>query len=125
MTLICDWVRSGSDVDSGGGSTRNMESSSLLGALEVLPTELIFRILDFFMHPHQYSGFLCICQRALVLVNRILEVSEHWYTTPTSWQSATAPCVNMQRITIPPGECMWEGRAVCYGVDSDSNDPDL
>ena len=123
-TLICDRVCSVSDVNSGKGSTRKVEPPSLLGALEILPTELIFRNLDI-MHPHQYSGFPCTSTRALVLVNRKLEVAEHCYTTLTSWTSATAPHVNMQRITLPPGECRWEGLAVCYGVDPDFNDPDL
>lgn len=99
-------------------------ATNSLGALEIMPPELIFRILDF-MHPHQYSGLPCTCTRALELVNRKLEVAEHCYTTITAWKSATAPYVNMQNITFPPGVCGWEGDSGCYAVDLDSDDPDL
>jgi hypothetical protein len=40
--------------------------------LNSLPTELIFRILDF-IEPHEYSGFSCTCQEAVVIVNRKLD----------------------------------------------------
>jgi hypothetical protein len=44
-----------------------MDSSQLFS----LPTELIFRILDF-MEPDEYSGLSCTCQRALALTNQKL-----------------------------------------------------
>jgi hypothetical protein len=40
--------------------------------LSSLPTELIFRILDF-LKPHEYSGFSCTCQEAVAVVNRKLD----------------------------------------------------
>jgi hypothetical protein len=101
-----------------------MHSSSPLGALGTIPTELIFRILDF-MHPHQYSGLPCTCQRALVLVNQKLEVGEYCFTSLTDWKSQTAPYVNMQSLTLPPSVVVfpWDV-AVCYGVP-DEDDEDL
>jgi hypothetical protein len=101
-----------------------MESSNPLGALGTLPTELLFRVLDF-MHPHQYSGFPCTCTRALLLVNRKLEVAEYCYTTLTSCKSATAPYVDMQHITLPPWELGWDNVSICYGPPTDEDDEDL
>jgi hypothetical protein len=96
--------------------------SSSLGALEILPVELIFRILDF-MDPRQYSGLPCTCQRALLIVNRKLEFEEACYTTLSFWKSATAPYVN--RITLAPLECGWENVCICYGPDPNESDSDL
>ena len=104
--------------------SQNTDETSPLGTLEILPPELIFRILDL-MHPHDYSGFPCTCRRALSLVNRKLQVAEYCYTTLTSWKSATAPYVNMQSITLPPWEIGWENVAICYGTDPDFEDQHL
>ena len=98
-----------------------MELSSPLRALAILPTELIFRILDF-MHPHQYSGFPCTCQRTLVIVNRKLEVGEYCFTSLTDWKSQTAPYVNMQSLTLPPWEIRWENVSACYGYTGEDDD---
>jgi len=99
-----------------------MQSPSPLGALAILPTELIFRILDF-MHPHQYSGLPCTCQRALALVNQKLEVGEYCFTSLTDWKSQTAPYVNMQSLTLAPSVVVsqWDV-AVCYGVPGEDDD---
>jgi hypothetical protein len=100
---------------------KSTEPSSL-GALDLLPLELIFRILDF-MDPRQYSGLPCTCQRALLIVNRKLEFDEVDYTTLSFWKSATAPYVN--RITLAPFECGWENVCICYGPDPNESDSDL
>jgi hypothetical protein len=71
---IDDELQQDIDIVSTSHSVRTMELSPL-GALGILPTELIFRILNF-MHPHRYSGFPCTCKRALALVNRKLGVGE-------------------------------------------------
>jgi hypothetical protein len=97
------------------------DETSPLGTLEILPPELIFRILDF-MHPHEYSSFPCTCRRDLSLVNRKLQVAEYCYTTLTSWKSATAPYVNMQNITLPPWEIGWENMSGCYAYNGEDDD---
>ena len=123
-TPICDRIHQESATISAAGPAANMRSTGPLGALGLLPPELIFRILDF-MHPHQYSGLPCTCQRALALVNRKLEVGEYCVTSLTDWKSATAPYVDMQSLTIPPSEVVypWDV-AVCYGRH-DEDDDDL
>jgi hypothetical protein len=40
--------------------------------LDILPLELIFRILDF-IEPHEYSGFSCTCRHAVTIVNQKLD----------------------------------------------------
>jgi hypothetical protein len=42
------------------------------GLLDILPLELIFRILDF-MEPHKYSGFSCTSRHAVTIVNEKLD----------------------------------------------------
>jgi hypothetical protein len=60
-----------------------MESSPF----SALPTELIFRILDF-MGPYDMSGFCCTCQHALSLVNKKLDTPDAHERYPLeSWTS--------------------------------------
>lgn len=120
---VCDQLHQNTDIISVGGLAGDMEPSSPLGALGVMPTELIFRILDF-MHLYQYCGFPCTCQRALALVNQKLEVGEYCVTSLPDWKSATAPYVNMQSLTIPPSEIVypWNVSACCGHPEEDDED---
>jgi hypothetical protein len=105
----------------------NMEASPL----GTLPPELIFRILDL-MHPIQYSGFSCVCRRALSLVNQKLDTPRHRKLTSLgSRKSRTAAFVAIQRLyldgKLPPVDDKLgsENVAICYGPDPDENDSDL
>jgi hypothetical protein len=61
----------------------NVESSGLdPSPLRILPPELIFRVLDSIMYPHEYSGFPCTCQRALSLAGQKLKISEYYLYHP-------------------------------------------
>lgn len=122
-TPISDQIHQESETISAAGPVGEMESTGPLGALGILLPELIFRILDF-MHPHQYSGLPCTCQRAFALLNRKLEVGEYCFTSITDWKSATAPYVDMQSLTIPPSEVAYPWDVVvCYGrIDEEDHD---
>lgn len=122
-TPTYDQIHQESETISAAGPAVNMEPSTALGSLGILPPELLFRILDF-MPPHRYSGLSCTCHRALALVNRKLIVGEYCVTSLTDWKSATAPYVNMQSLTIPPSEVIYPWNvAVCYGrLDEDDDD---
>jgi hypothetical protein len=82
--------------------------------LRSLPTELIFRILDF-LRPHEYSGFSCTCRYAVTLVNRKIDNPEdqqelyswlaEFYVDDSQalrthlppWKSRTAPYVSKEK----------------------------
>lgn len=92
--------------------------------LDVLPPELIFRILDF-MEPHEYSGFSCTCRHAVTIVNHKLDNQKNkqelysWlagfyldedlalrtYLPP--WKSRTARYVWKERILQYQREMVW------------------
>ena len=100
-----------------------MDSSPLL----MLPTELLFQILDF-MSPAEYSGFSCTCRRALTVINEKLDTQEHRHRgSLSSYLSRTAGYVEYRRfmsnIRMPPasGADEW---IVCYGATLE-DDPDL
>jgi hypothetical protein len=102
-----------------------MESSPL----GTLPPELIFRILDT-MYPCDYSGFSCVCRRALSLVNQKLDTPEDRdFTSPEFWKSRTGAFVGAQRLflegKLAPISDGREGVSICYGPDPDENDSDL
>jgi hypothetical protein len=99
--------------------------------LGTLPPELIFRILDL-MIPFQYSGFSCVCQRALSLVNQNFDTPGHRKLTSLEFRkSRTAAFVAIQRTLLdgklaPVNENLGpETVAICYGPDPDENDSDL
>lgn len=94
--------------------------------LEILPTELIFRIFDF-MSPREMSGFSCACQCALSLVNQKLDAPEGRQVFPfESYISCTGAFVGratLERLLVKNGttSCCWAS-GVLY---DDENDPDL
>jgi hypothetical protein len=104
-----------------------------LSPLRSLPPELIFRILDF-LDPLEYTGFPCTCQRALSLVNRMLDTPEDRSFTALDEdrRSRTAAFVEAERIfrdgNFPTAESGWEGLSDCADVcyfDESVDDPDL
>jgi hypothetical protein len=102
--------------------------SSPLGYLGCLPTEIIFRILDF-LEPQEYSGLSCTCQRALALTNQKLdtpEAMEGIYRTTDDWKSRTGQLVTMRGIIFAPATII-ESYMECSGSRplDDFSDPDL
>jgi hypothetical protein len=96
-----------------------------------LPPEVIFLILDN-MHPCEYSGFACTCQRALKLINQKLDTPEYLhYTTFISGarKSRTAAYIHVHRIyrvwQFPGAENGAKGLRICHFFNPEWNDPDL
>lgn len=77
-------------------------SCPLIPPLAILPTELIFQVLDY-MYPHQYSGLWCTNRGALSLVNQKLSTPEGRGFDPLGvYISRTAGFVKHKRITWGP-----------------------
>jgi hypothetical protein len=100
-----------------------MESSPL----EALPTELIFRILDF-KGPYDMPGLSCVCQRTLWLVNQNLDTLNGRERYPLeSCMSRTGAFIrvgnaNLERLLALNGTssgCFRSGAALDDEVDSD------
>jgi hypothetical protein len=103
-----------------------MDSSQLFG----LPTELIFRILDF-IEPDEYSGLSCTCQRALALTNQKLYL-EGIYTAEylDMHKSYTGIYVMMRGFRLAPARVVPpEGHLESGTIESmlaaEFSDPDL
>ena len=113
--------------------------------LDMLPPELIFRILDC-MEPHEYSGFSYTCREAIRLVNRKLDnvrdQEEFWfeldlnssqalYAQILNWKSRTAEYVAKKRTRRQlksEKRRRWEMEdyvCVYYGPSIDDDDADL
>jgi hypothetical protein len=115
------------ELDQGSIRIPRMDSSPL----GTLPPELIFRILDL-MIPFRYSGFSCVCRRALSLVNQKLDTPKHRKLTSLEFRkSHTAAFVAILRLVLD-GKLAWvndklgsENVAICYGSELDENDSDL
>jgi hypothetical protein len=116
------------------------------GSLNVLPPELIFRILDI-LAPHEYSGLSCTCRGAVAIVDRKLDNSRDkqelykgfgWlidgntalHTQLPPWKSRTARYVDKRRRRQRDFADLEFARIYgppCFGwhLDSDGDDPDL
>jgi len=110
--------------------------------LNVLPPELIFRILDF-LEPHEYSGLSCTCRGAVAIVNRKLDKQELYkgfgwlidgntalHTQLPPRKSRTARYVDKRRRRQQDLAHLEAARIYgpsCFGwhLDSDGDDPDL
>jgi hypothetical protein len=84
------------------------------------------------MIPFRYSGFSCVCRRALSLVNQKLDTPKHRRLTSLKFRkSRTAAFVAIQRMFLdgklaPVDDKLGsENVAICYGPDPDENDSDL
>jgi hypothetical protein len=104
-------------LDQGSLEIPRMDSSPL----KTLPPELVFRILDL-MSPFQYSGFSCVCRRALSLVNQRLDTPKHRkLTSLESRKSRTAAFVTIQRLFMDgklapvDDKLSSEDVCICYG----------
>jgi len=98
-----------------------------------LPPELIFLILDY-MHPCEYSGFTCTCQRALSLINQKLDTAEHVHYETFFYgigerKSRTAAYIKVHRLYLqwqfPEAEGAAKGLRICQFFNPEWNDPDL
>lgn len=91
--------------------------------LGVLPPELIYHVLDF-MHPHEYSGLSCTCQRMLSVVNQKLNTPQsREFASLNPYVSRTAAFVKAEHEVIIWGEVPED--IGCYYISMDEDDYDL
>lgn len=115
-------------VHSHQGVIRMLQVGMKSSLLATLPTELVFRILDF-MGPDEMSGLSCACRHSLLLVNLKLDTPEGYQLYPLeSYTSCTGAFIavggaNLERFLAENGST--NGCHAAWAFLDNESDSDL